>query len=93
MSITLVLFLLHPTPLPSPTPHPLPSPTFRAFAVAETIGSAYAIETNATIKHILSAQQVISCDMNPNSGLDGCNGGVLKTAFSTLQDVRNLMYY
>ena len=34
----------------------------------------------------LSAQQLISCDTGPE--LDGCHGGALLLAFSTVTDVR-----
>lgn len=62
--------------------HPL-----RAFAVVETVESAYAIEQNQTLHFILSAQQLISCEKTPALGLDGCKGGVLANAFGVLRSV------
>ena len=60
-------------------------PYRRAFAVVETIASAYAIETGHLYQ--LSPQQLISCDYNPALSLDGCRGGSLKAAFQTTRDV------
>jgi hypothetical protein len=57
----------------------------RAFAVVETIASAYAIETGHLYQ--LSPQQLISCDYHPSLSLDGCRGGSLKEAFQTTRDV------
>ena len=57
----------------------------RAFAVVETIASAYAIETGHLYQ--LSPQQLISCDYYPTLSLDGCRGGSLKEAFQTTRDV------
>lgn len=64
----------------------------RAFAIVETIASAYAIEQGQKIQFILSAQQLISCDYNPRLNLDGCKGGALMPAFATLRDVRTDMH-
>ena len=57
----------------------------RAFAIVETIASRYAIQ----YKHLyeLSPQQLISCDYDPAMGLDGCNGGDIYVALSTLVEV------
>ena len=57
----------------------------RAFAVVETIASRYAIQS----KHLyeLSPQQLISCDYDPSAGLEGCSGGEICSALSTLVDV------
>ena len=57
----------------------------RAFAVVETIASRYAIQS----KHLyeLSPQQLISCDYDPSVGLEGCSGGEICSALSTLVDV------
>ena len=57
----------------------------RAFAVVETIASAYAIQSNHLYQ--LSPQQLISCDYYPTLSLDGCQGGSLKEAFQTTEDV------
>ena len=57
----------------------------RAFAVVETIASAYAIKSHRLYQ--LSPQQLISCDYNPAKSLDGCRGGSLKEAFETIREV------
>ena len=56
----------------------------RAFATVETIASRYAIQYGHLVE--LSAQQLISCDVEIPS-LDGCRGGALFEAFSTVQNV------
>lgn len=55
--------------------------------MVETIASAYAIEQKQKLQHILSSQQLISCDMNPSIGLNGCKGGELLNALQTLKTV------
>ena len=63
----------------------------RAFAVVETIASAYAIENGHLYQ--LSPQQLISCDYHPNMSLDGCKGGSLKEAFQTTRDVSSTIIF
>ena len=55
----------------------------RAFATVETIASRYAIQSGHLLE--LSAQQLISCDVGPE--LDGCSGGALELAFSSVEEV------
>ena len=62
----------------------------RAFAVVETIESAYAINKKQKLQFTLSSQQLISCDQSAVLELDGCKGGVLKTAFESLKNVAKL---
>lgn len=64
-------------------------PCCRAFAVVETIASAYAIVTGHLYQ--LSPQQLISCDYYPTLSLDGCHGGSLKEAFQTTKDVSSTL--
>ena len=65
--------------------------TCRAFAVVETVASAYAIKSHHLYQ--LSPQQLISCDYKPGLSLDGCRGGSLKEAFQTIKDVSWLLVY
>ena len=64
----------------------LPPSLCRAFAVVETIASAYAIENDGHL-YQLSPQQLISCDYHPSLALDGCRGGSLREAFNTTATV------
>lgn len=48
--------------------------------MVETITSRYAIQSGQLVE--LSPQQLISCDTAV--GLDGCDGGVLQVAFSSI---------
>ena len=53
----------------------------------ETIESKYAIDNPGRLFK-LSPQQLISCEHAV--GLDGCNGGILYTAFEVLQEVSRI---
>lgn len=66
--------------------------TGRAFATVETIASRFAIQYNRLLE--LSAQQLISCDIEPGE-LNGCEGGTLYSAFETVKQVSliNLALY
>ena len=55
--------------------------------MVETIESAFAIERRQNLQYILSSQQLISCAKDPNLGLYGCKGGVIGSAFKSLENV------
>ena len=58
-------------------------PPARAFAVVESIASKLAIDGGKLYQ--LSSQQLISCDYKPARNLDGCKGGTIQDALSTIK--------
>lgn len=51
-----------------------------AFGASEALSDRFCIQTNGTVNVVLSPQDLVSCD----SSNSGCNGGVLRTAWSYL---------
>ena len=60
---------------------------FRAFAVTETIESAYALTPNGTLMD-LSEQEMMDCSAGYGGSLHGCSGGDTCTALSWMLTVR-----
>ena len=59
---------------------------FRAFAVTETIESAYALTPNGTLMD-LSEQEMMDCSNGYYDSLHGCSGGDTCTALSWMLTV------
>ena len=53
-----------------------------AFAASEVLGDRFALASQGKINHVLSPEDMVSCD----KGDHGCNGGYLDHAWEYLQD-------
>jgi len=59
----------------------------RAFSTVENMASAYAIERNQKLRHILSPQELVSCDYNTALDILGCSGATVEYVYESLRDV------